>query len=271
MGTTWTHLLPTSPGNERESHLRYFPSFMQAGGAEQPGMEASGPDPAHVGEEALDGFARALTRDVLHSVLHLKDVEEHLLAPTGAHGDGMDVHVWGHRRPLLYRAELLACGSLECPAAPPTTPLLPELQRSRDGFSRKLKGGLAREFQPPCPPPPPTPKEGQNEAEDRRPGWTGVADPRVLLVEELVRSLTAGGAETGGESEDSLSGVEAGEPGVAGGEEGAKTTAYADTLSRDIVDRVTGRRTSVMDPELSGLAERLAGTVVRLSLDEVSK
>ncbi|XP_030609877.1 uncharacterized protein LOC115797437 [Archocentrus centrarchus] len=59
--------------------------------------------------------------------------------------------------PPLSQSGLPAVGSLDYPDAPPTTPLVPELERSRSSFARKLKGGLAKVFLPS--PPPPTPKE----------------------------------------------------------------------------------------------------------------
>ncbi|TNN46405.1 hypothetical protein EYF80_043404 [Liparis tanakae] len=55
---------------------------------------------------------------------------------------------------------LPAGGSIDYPDAPPPTPLLPELRRSRRGFSRKLKGGLAAAYPPSNPPPSPKDEEG---------------------------------------------------------------------------------------------------------------
>uniref|UniRef100_A0A096M1C3 Uncharacterized protein n=1 Tax=Poecilia formosa TaxID=48698 RepID=A0A096M1C3_POEFO len=62
--------------------------------------------------------------------------------------------------PPLYQSGLPAVGSLDYPDAPPTTPLIPELERSRNSFARKLKGGLAKVFLPS--PPPPTPKDKED-------------------------------------------------------------------------------------------------------------
>ncbi|XP_051578888.1 uncharacterized protein si:dkey-171c9.3 [Myxocyprinus asiaticus] len=52
---------------------------------------------------------------------------------------------------------MASLGSIDYPDAPPSTPLLPEMMKSRASFTRKLKGGLAKEFLPS--PPPPTPKD----------------------------------------------------------------------------------------------------------------
>lgn len=72
-------------------------------------------------------------------------------------------------------------GSLDYPDAPPTTPLLPEFERGRQSFARKLKGGLAKVFLPS--PPPPTPMDGQDESA------SALRDPREELMEHLMRSL----------------------------------------------------------------------------------
>lgn len=82
------------------------------------------------------------------------------------------------KSPLLSQSGLPILGSLDYPDAPPTTPLLPELEKSRLSFTRKLKGGLAKEFLPS--PPPPTPKEHD----------PGTYDPKVELLEHLMHSLT---------------------------------------------------------------------------------
>lgn len=76
---------------------------------------------------------------------------------------------------------LPAVGSLDYPDAPPTTPLLLELEGSRDSFTRKLKGGLAKVFLPS--PPPPTPLDGQDHLASAQ------MDSQDLLVEHLMRSL----------------------------------------------------------------------------------
>ncbi|XP_037336011.2 uncharacterized protein si:dkey-171c9.3 [Pungitius pungitius] len=138
-------------------------------------------------------------------------------------------------------------GSLDYPDAPPTTPLLPELERSRYSFARKLKGGLARVYLPS--PPPPTPKDEEDA------GTAG--DPRVELMEHLMRSL----------STDDLTGdhPEAGSP------RGAKVEALADAVSCDIIGSVLrgkSRETRGVDDDLHVLARQLAQTIITSSLHE---
>lgn len=78
----------------------------------------------------------------------------------------------------LVQSSLSPIGSLDYPDAPPTTPLVIDLERSRDSFARKLKGGLAKVFLPSTPPP--TPLEGQGEP---------AGDTHGELLEHLIRSL----------------------------------------------------------------------------------
>lgn len=85
----------------------------------------------------------------------------------------------GHSNPV--QCGLPPMGSLDYPDAPPTTPLLPEFERGRESFARKLKGGLAKVFLPS--PPPPTPKDGQDESA------SALSDPQEDLMEHLMRSL----------------------------------------------------------------------------------
>lgn len=84
-----------------------------------------------------------------------------------------------HSNPV--QSGLPPMGSLDYPDAPPTTPLLPEFERGRESFARKLKGGLANVFLPS--PPPPTPKEGQDESA------SALSGPQEELMEHLMRSL----------------------------------------------------------------------------------
>nr|XP_019960556.1 PREDICTED: A-kinase anchor protein 11-like [Paralichthys olivaceus] len=144
-----------------------------------------------------------------------------------------------------YHPALPVMGSLDYPDAPPTTPLLPELERSRDSFARKLKGGLAKVFLPS--PPPTTPKE---KGDDVCP----IADnPRVELMEHLMNSLSAGDLVR-----DWF-------------EAGAKMEDFAEALSCDVIDWVfrAGSREQIADDgELHRLAQQLAETVITSSLDE---
>uniref|UniRef100_W5NAH9 Uncharacterized protein n=1 Tax=Lepisosteus oculatus TaxID=7918 RepID=W5NAH9_LEPOC len=58
---------------------------------------------------------------------------------------------------VLAQMSLHTRSSIDYPDAPPPTPLVPKKAKNRSSFSRKLKGGLAKEFLPS--PPPPTPKD----------------------------------------------------------------------------------------------------------------
>ncbi|XP_048461272.1 uncharacterized protein si:dkey-171c9.3 [Rhincodon typus] len=89
-------------------------------------------------------------------------------------------------------------GSLDYPDAPPPTPLRPQLSSSQRSFTRKLKGGLAKEFLPS--PPPPTPKENVNfclSEEDRE------TEEKTEFMRKLIRSLSQefNGKDTTGISE----------------------------------------------------------------------
>ncbi|XP_028262674.1 uncharacterized protein LOC114436558 [Parambassis ranga] len=153
-----------------------------------------------------------------------------------------DVH-----HPPLSQSGLPIAGSLDYPDAPPTTPLLPELERSRHSFARKLKGGLAKVFLPS--PPPPTPKETENSS-----GCT-IGDPRVELMEHLMQSLSTDDLEVGCQ--------------LRGGVE-----AFAEVLSCDIMEwvlREENRELMEKDADLHVLAHQLAETIITSSLDEAKR
>lgn len=146
----------------------------------------------------------------------------------------------------LSQLGLLTAGSLDYPDAPPTTPLFPELERSRSSFARKLKGGLAKVFLPS--PPPPTPKDNEDDCAGAD------LDLRVELMEHLVHSLTSW------------------DPYEERPHGGAKIEALAEALSGDIIAKVlrAGEQifdSSVIDAHLQ--AHRLAETIIASSLDEV--
>uniref|UniRef100_UPI003AAE6928 uncharacterized protein n=1 Tax=Centroberyx gerrardi TaxID=166262 RepID=UPI003AAE6928 len=186
----------------------------------------------------------------------------------------------------LSQSGLPVVGSLDYPDAPPTTPLFPELVRSRDSFARKLKGGLAKEFLPS--PPPPTPKDKQNgeaatAAADEC--QAVVADPRVEFMEHLMRSLSIGYAE-GGEiawTDDLVRVVDGyrGENDDVGPQDRAKMAAYAEALSGEIIDWVTNHYPLMLsaknreqiedddDDDVHQLAHRLAETIITSTLNEV--
>ncbi|XP_019121216.1 uncharacterized protein si:dkey-171c9.3 [Larimichthys crocea] len=148
--------------------------------------------------------------------------------------------------PPLSQSGLPVVGSLDYPDAPPTTPLLPELERSRNSFARKLKGGLAKAFLPS--PPPPTPKDEEYDSD-------GVTkDPRVELMEHLIHSLPT----------DNL----ARDYFEVGPHRGAQVEAFAEVLSCDIIDQVLNRELITDDGDLHLLAHQLAQTIITSSLDE---
>lgn len=146
----------------------------------------------------------------------------------------------------LSQLGLPTVGSLDYPDAPPTTPLFPELERSRTSFARKLKGGLARVFLPS--PPPPTPKDHEDECAGVDP------DRRAALMEHLMHSLTTW------------------DPYEEGPHGGAKIEALAEALSDDIIDTVLRAGEQIGDYSVVGArlqAQRMAEAIVASSLDEV--
>lgn len=149
----------------------------------------------------------------------------------------------------LSQSGLPIMGSLDYPDAPPTTPLLPELERSRHSFARKLKGGLAKVFLPS--PPPPTPKDKEDDSDSTE------GDPRMELMEHLMHSLP---------TDDFIQ--ECLEEEL---QHGAKMEAFAEFLSSDIINWVVsagkGGHTAG-DSDLYLLAHQLAETIIISSLDE---
>ncbi|XP_041821282.1 uncharacterized protein si:dkey-171c9.3 [Chelmon rostratus] len=145
----------------------------------------------------------------------------------------------------LSQSGLPLLGSLDYPDAPPTTPLLPELERSRHSFARKLKGGLAKVFLPS--PPPPTPQDKEDNSD------SAAHDPRVELMEHLMQSLP----------QDDL----ARDYFEAGAHRGAKMEAFAEALSSEIIGRALSAKNQD-DSDLHLLAHQLAETIITSSLDE---
>lgn len=151
--------------------------------------------------------------------------------------------------PSLSQSGLLVVGSLDYPDAPPTTPLLPELERSRHSFARKLKGGLAKVFLPS--PPPPTPKDKEDKSS------CAIGDPQTELMEHLMHSLSF--------TELARDGVEAGALQRAGVE------AFAEDLSSNIINwvfNVIKREQRTNEHNLHLLALQLAETIITSSLDK---
>lgn len=150
--------------------------------------------------------------------------------------------------PPLSHSGLPIMGSLDYPDAPPTTPLLPELERSRSSFARRLKGGLAKVFLPS--PPPPTPKDKEEDV-----GF--VNSHRTDLMEHLMHSLSAHDL-----ARDNFE---------DGTQCGAKLEAFADALSCNIINWVLSNKSREQiehDSDLHLLAQQLAETIITSSLDE---
>ncbi|XP_034020445.1 uncharacterized protein si:dkey-171c9.3 [Thalassophryne amazonica] len=159
----------------------------------------------------------------------------------------------------LSKSGLPVFGSLDYPDAPPTTPLLPELEKSRHSFSRKLKGGLAKEFLPS--PPPPTPRDSESVA---------INDPRAELMEQLLQSLCE---DKEGWKDDLLKDAYKAGDATGGAQHGATMEAFAEVLSANIVGSVMSaksRKQTVGDSNVLLLADQLAEKIITSALDEAS-
>ncbi|KAM3590745.1 uncharacterized protein V6R79_015924 [Siganus canaliculatus] len=219
-------------------------------------------------DHGLEMFAEQLASAVLHSALsevvsgqNSEDHQESLLISkmesqlrfinqpeSNGHDSEMDtdmdpgkeVQTSKDAQARLSQSGLPVMGSLDYPDAPPSTPLLPELEQSRRSFARKLKGGLAKVFLPS--PPPPTPKDREQDSERE-------ADNHGAELMEHLREYFEV------------------EP-----HPGAKMEAFAEALSCDIIDWVLGatNKEEVADDDggLHRLAHQLAQTIIISSLDE---
>ncbi|XP_044198357.1 A-kinase anchor protein 11 [Thunnus albacares] len=226
-------------------------------------------DPETLAEELASVVIEAALREACRS----QNIEDHVEGfqnsrPTGVKTDGgqassdesgrekdvSDVELQASRdtqpcHPPLSQSGLPIVGSLDYPDAPPTTPLLPELERSRHSFARKLKGGLAKEFLPS--PPPPTPKDQEDDS--------GVAndDPQVELMEHLMHSLSINNI-----SREYFEG---------GPQLGTVMETFAESLSYDIIDRALRAKSREQKADGSDLhlfAHQLAETIITSSIDE---
>lgn len=149
--------------------------------------------------------------------------------------------------PPLSKSGLPIVGSLDYPDAPPTTPLVPELERSRHSFARKLKGGLAKVFMPS--PPPPTPKDKEENSDG------AINNPQVELMEHLMHSL----------STNELANSE------GGSHHGSSMEDFAEVLSCGIMDYVLSVKSREQIPHESNLhllAQQMAETIITSSLDK---
>lgn len=153
-------------------------------------------------------------------------------------------------------------GSLDYPDAPPSTPLLPEMMRSRASFTRKLKGGLAKEFLPS--PPPPTPKDHMQPLLENQ-----MTDTSADFMVRLMRSLSLECCRIGGLEEDK--GREAEDGGLQN--DIPRLTDYAAQISADILHSLTTNEIKVKDEgcvkRMLAISDRLASEIVTTSLAEV--
>ncbi|KAF4111334.1 uncharacterized protein si:dkey-171c9.3 [Onychostoma macrolepis] len=157
---------------------------------------------------------------------------------------------------------MASLGSIEYPDAPPSTPLLPEMIRSRASFTRKLKGGLAKEFLPS--PPPPTPKDHMQPLMENQ-----MTDASSDFMVRLMRSLSLECCRNGGLEED-----ENGEVDDGGLQNDVPSlTDYAAQISADILHFITTNEIKVKDEgcvqSMWAIADQLAGEIVTTSLAEV--
>lgn len=153
---------------------------------------------------------------------------------------------------------MVSLGSIEYPDAPPSTPLHPEMLKSRDSFTRKLKGGLAKEFLPSTPPS--TPKDQMQPLLGNQMN-SGPGDKSEFMT-RLMRSLSLECRWQGGLEEE--------KDGEDGGlqDEIPKLADYATQLSSDILNFITTNDVEV-NKEVWATAEELADEIVIASLAEV--
>lgn len=152
---------------------------------------------------------------------------------------------------------MVSLGSIEYPDAPPSTPLIPEMMKSRDSFSRKLKGGLAKEFLPS--PPPPTPKDQMLPLLENQ--TTDTPTDKSDFMMRLMRSLSLECVKQGGQEEQTAAEV------IDGGLQNdiPRLFDYASQLSADILHFIT---TDDIDGNKL-VAKQLADEIVKTSLADV--
>ncbi|XP_056095534.1 uncharacterized protein si:dkey-171c9.3 [Rhinichthys klamathensis goyatoka] len=157
---------------------------------------------------------------------------------------------------------MCSLGSLDYPDAPPSTPLLPEMMRSRASFTRKLKGGLAKEFLPS--PPPPTPKDHMQPLLENQ-----MTDTSADFMVRLMRSLSLECCRNGGLEE--VKDREADDGGLQN--DIPRLTDYAAQISADILHSLTTNDIKVKDEgcvkRMLAISDRLASEIVTTSLAEV--
>ncbi|XP_067307912.1 uncharacterized protein si:dkey-171c9.3 [Pseudorasbora parva] len=157
---------------------------------------------------------------------------------------------------------MASLGSLDYPDAPPSTPLLPEMMRSRASFTRKLKGGLAKEFLPS--PPPPTPKDHMQPLLENQ-----MTDTSADFMVKLMRSLSLECCRNEGLEEDKDR--EADDGGLQN--DIPRLTDYAAQISADILHSLTTNEIRVKDEgcvkRMLAISDRLASEILTTSLAEV--
>lgn len=157
---------------------------------------------------------------------------------------------------------MASLGSLDYPDAPPSTPLLPEMMRSRASFTRKLKGGLAKEFLPS--PPPPTPKDHMQPLLENQ-----MTDTSADFMVKLIRSLSLECCRNEGLEEDK--GREADDGGLQN--DIPRLTDYAAQISADILHSLTTNEIREKDEgcvkHMLAVSDQLASEIVTTSLAEV--
>lgn len=157
---------------------------------------------------------------------------------------------------------MASLGSIEYPDAPPSTPLLPEMIRSRASFTRKLKGGLAKEFLPS--PPPPTPKDHMQTLMENQ-----MTDTSSDFMVKLMRSLSRECCRNEGLEEDEGGEVDEGRL----QNDIPRLNDYAAQISADILQFITTNEIKVKDEgcvqSMWVVADELASEILTASLAEV--
>lgn len=179
-------------------------------------------------------------------------------------GSATGMHTTYHRRSTTNPTtldDMAHLASLDYPDAPPSTPLLPEMIKSRASFTRKLKGGLANAFLPSTPPP--TPKDQQSLSEGKMTDST--AEKSEFMV-RLMRSLSLAcsqlGEDNGSEKETRFQ---------------SEVSDYAAQLSADIIHCITEAQVrSIQNVEtpirdVQDLGEHLAEEVIMTAVAEVMR
>lgn len=179
-------------------------------------------------------------------------------------GSAMEINNIYHRRSTTNPTtldDMAHLSSLDYPDAPPSTPLLPEMMKSRASFTRKLKGGLAKEFLPSTPPP--TPKDQQSLLEDK---MTDSTVDKSEFMGRLMRSLSLAcsqlGENNGTEKENRFQ---------------SEISDYAAQLSADIIHCITvaqadsNRNIETPVTDVQVLADHLAEELIITSITEVMR